>query len=93
MRQARAGLANFRKASLYRVQFEDSDMVGADLTDVLLESADLSEVKLNRRSIGSHILQEMPAYYSEHLRWDDPELTETEWNRFFVHRLERAREV
>lgn len=93
MREARASLANFRGASLYRVQFEDSDMVGADLTDALLGSADLSEVKLNRRSIGSHILQERSAQYSEYLRWDDPELAETEWDMYFVHRLERAREI
>jgi uncharacterized protein YjbI with pentapeptide repeats len=93
LRRASAGFADFRGASLYRVQFEDSNMVGANLANALLESGDLSEVRLNRRSIGSHILQEKPDRYSDYLRWDDPELTEDEWDMYFVHRLERAREI
>lgn len=93
MRGAIASLANFSGASLYRVLFENTQMVGTDLSDALFESTNLSEVRLNRQSIGTHILQERPVHLRDHLRWDDPELTASEWDRFFVHRLERAREI
>ena len=93
LREAEAGLADFGGASLYWVQFEESRMIGANLGGTLLVGANLSGAELDRRSIGSCILQEEPDRYGEYLRWDSPEHVENEWGRFFVRRLERAREI
>jgi hypothetical protein len=93
LRWAIADAANFEKASLYRVKCETTSMFNANLTDAFLESADLSEVKVSRKSIGDQILQEKPQVYKDHLLWDDPDLTRKNWDKFFIHRLARTRAI
>ena len=93
LRNVSAMYANFEHASLYRVEFLETNLVKANMKNTFLIGANLSKAQLRAESLGEQLLQETAEPYRDHLQWDDPTMSDGEWERYFFQRLARARDI
>ncbi len=93
LRRTTFNSANLLQASFYRAEFEDTEFLDANLTNTVLHRNDLSKIIVRRKSLPERLVIEDYKKHSALVRWDDPPITPTEWDREVIHHLERAKDA